>query len=129
MLFKNLVISEAAYDLAFQESEPVYLYEEGVYGDDRQQDRDTETGYPLWRVRVTATDAVNREEQTIEVTISAREKPEAEFKEKVLLPNLRVRAYSRKTERNIVASWYADAFTTAADATKTPKTQPAKAAA
>ncbi len=130
MLFRNLVISETAYELAFQESEPVYLYEEGVFGADRNQDRDEQTGYPLWRVRVTATDAANREEQTVEVQIAAREKPEANFKEKVLMPNLRVQAYSRKAERGITTMWYADAFATAAEAVKsTPKPAPAKAAA
>ena len=128
MLFKSLVVSETAYDLAFQDAEPIYTYEEGVFGDDRTQQRDDQTGFPVWRVRVTASDARNREEQTLEVQITAKDRPTAEFKEKVLLPNLRVQAYSRKTERGINSTWYADAFTTAVDAAKTPKI-PAKAAA
>ncbi len=41
----------------------------------------------------------------------------AGFKEKVLLPNLRVQMYSRKTERNITARWYADTFDIAASGT------------
>ena len=128
MLFKNLVISDTTYELAFQESEPIFVYAEGVYGDDRQQDRDTQTGYPLWRVRVTATDATNREEQTIEVTVALPTKPEAGFKEKVLLPNLRVQAYSRRAEKGINTMWFADGFAAAADAPKSTKTT-AKAAA
>jgi hypothetical protein len=109
-MFENLVISETAYEFLFQESEPVYIYEQGVYGDDRTQDRDPDSGYPLWMVRVTASDAVNREEQVLEVQVAAPEQPTTGFKEKVALANLRVQMYSRKTERNITARWYADSF-------------------
>ena len=131
-MFDNLVISETAYELLFQESEPVYVFEQGVYGDDRTQDRDRDTGFPLWMVRVTASDAVNREEQVLEVQIASAEQPTAGFKAKVTMPNLRVQMYSRKTERNITARWYADSFhtvgtnaggskaTTRKDADKTP---------
>ena len=112
-MFKNLIISEAAYELAFQESEPVFVYEEGVFGNDRTQDRDENTGFPLWTVRVTASNATTREEQALEVRIPSKDQPSAGFKEKVLLPNLRVQMYSRKTEKNITARWYADAFTPA----------------
>jgi len=116
-VFENLVISETAYELLFQESEPVYVFEQGVYGDDRTQDKDRDTGYPLWMVRITASDATNREEQTLEVQVPAMDQPSAGFKEKVLLPNLRVQMYSRKTERNITARWYADTFDIAASGT------------
>jgi hypothetical protein len=109
-MFENLVISETAYEFLFQESEPVYIFEQGVYGDDRTQDRDPDTGYPLWMVRVTASDAVNREEQVLEVQVAAPDQPTTGFKEKVALANLRVQMYSRKTERNITARWYADSF-------------------
>ena len=47
MLFKNLVIDPNTYQLWFQESEPVYVYEEGVYGDDRTQERDADNGFPV----------------------------------------------------------------------------------
>lgn len=119
-MFENLVISETTYELLFQESEPVYVFEQGVYGDDRQQDHDTAgTGYPLWMIRVTASDARNREEQVLEVQVAAPEQPTAGFKEPVLLPNLRVQMYSRKTERNITAHWYADTFGPATGSTST----------
>ena len=75
-MFENLVISETAYELLFQESEPVYVFEQGVYGDDRTQDKDRDTGYPLWMVRVTASDAINREEQTLEVQVAAMDQPD-----------------------------------------------------
>ncbi len=115
MLFKNLVVSETAYELLFQESEPVYVYEEGVFGNDRTQDRDTDTdtGYPLWTVRVTASDARNREQQTLEVRVASKDRPEANFQERVMLPNLRVQAYSRRNERGISTMWSADAFAVA----------------
>lgn len=109
-MFENLVISDTAYELLFQESEPVYVFEQGVYGDDRTQDRDLDTGQPLWMVRVTASDALNREEQVLEVQVAAPDQPTAGFKSKVTLPNLRVQMYSRKTERTITARWYADSF-------------------
>ncbi len=135
-MFENLVISETAYELLFQESEPVYVFEQGVFGDDRQQDHDTNsTGYPLWMIRVTASNEANREEQVLEVQVAAPEQPTAGFKEAVLLPNLRVQMYSRKTEKNITARWYADAFTPAngaapkAPARKEPAKPPAAAAA
>ncbi len=127
MLFKNLVVSEAAYELLFQESEPVFVYEEGVFGDDRTQDRDVETGFPMWTVRVTASDARNREQQTLEVRISSKDKPEAAFQEPVVMPNLRVQLYSRKTERAVTAMWFADAFASAKAGASKPA--PAKAAA
>ena len=110
MLFKNLVVSETAYELLFQESEPVYVYEEGVFGNDRTQDRDPDTGYPLWTVRVTASDARNREQQTLEVRVAAKDKPDAGFQEPVRLPNLRVQAYTRRADRGITTMWFADAF-------------------
>ncbi|MGH1487971.1 MAG: hypothetical protein ACRBK7_01035 [Acidimicrobiales bacterium] len=119
-MFENLVISETAYDLLFQESEPVYVFEQGVFGDDRTQDHDKNTGYPLWMIRVTASDETNREEQVIEVQVAAPEQPEAGFKKPVLLPNLRVQMYSRKTEKNITARWYADAFAPATGNTPKP---------
>ena len=129
MLFRNLVVSETAYELLFQESEPVYVYEEGVFGEDRTQDRDRDSGYPLWTVRVTASDARNREQQTLEVRIAAKDKPEANFQERVLLPNLRVQAYSRRNERGISTMWSADAFAIAGSAKPTSAAPPAKAAA
>ena len=127
-MFENLVISDTAYELLFQESEAIYVFEQGVFGDDRTQDRDPDTGQPLWMVRVTASDAINREEQVLEVQVSAPEQPTAGFKEPVLLPNLRVQMYSRKTEKNITARWYADAFAPANNATpKAPaRKEPAK---
>ena len=133
-MFRNLVVSESAYELFFQESEPVYKYQEGVFGDDREQDRDKQTGYPLWTVRVTASDARNREEQMLEVRLALPDQPTAGFREKVLLPNLRVQAYTRKTDRDITTMWSADAFTTAdigsgSGPKSAPKAAPAKAAA
>ena len=119
-MFENLVISETAYELLFQESEAVYVFEQGVFGDDRTQDKDLNTGYPLWQVRVTASNETNREEQVLEVQVAAVDQPTARFKEKVLLPNERVQMYSRKTERNITARWYADAFAPAAGSTPKP---------
>ncbi len=127
MLFKNLVVSETAYELLFQESEPVYVYEEGVFGADRNQDRDEQTGYPLWTVRVTASDAQNREQQTLEVRVAWKEKPEAPFQEPVVLPNLRVQAYTRRNERGITTMWFADAFAVAGSVK--PAGKPAAAAA
>ncbi len=112
-MFRNLVVSETAYELLFQEAEPVFIYQEGVYGDDRQQDRDKETGYPLWSVRVTASDAVNREEQMLEVRVGSPVQPEAGFRERVVLSNLRVQAYTRRSDRDISTMWYADAFESA----------------
>lgn len=110
-MFENLVISETAYELLFQESEPVYKFEEGKFGDDREQEHDTNgAGYPVWMVRVTASDAVNREEQVLEVQVAMPEQPVAAFKAKVLLPNLRVQMYSRRQERTITARWFADSF-------------------
>lgn len=126
MLFKNLVISETAYELLFQEAEPVYLYQEGVFGEDRQQDRDPDSGFPMWIVRVTASDAKNREQQTLEVRVGAKERPTAEFQERVLLPNLRVQAYTRKADRGISTMWFADACLPAPAPTK--PTAAAKAA-
>ncbi len=130
-MFENLVISETAYDLFFQESEPVYKFEQGVFGDDRTQERDKNTGYPLWMVRVTASDERNREEQVLEVHVATPDKPEAGFKKLVLMPNLRVQMYSRKTEKNITARWYADTFTPADGTTSktTAKTTTTKTAA
>lgn len=128
MLFKNLVVSETTYELLFQESEPVYLYEEGVFGADRTQDRDPDNGYPLWTVRVTASDARNREQQTLEVRVATKERPEAKFQERVMLPNLRVQAYSRKAERGITTMWFADTFAIAGSA-KPASAPAAKAAA
>ena len=125
MLFKNLVVDPNTYQLWFQESEPVYLYEEGVYGDDRTQERDTDTGYPIWTVRVTASDSHNREEQTLEVRLVAKDKPDADFREHVVMPNLRVQTYSRRTERGVTARWYADAVASAKAAR--PATPPAAA--
>ena len=107
-MFKNLIISETAYELAFQESEPVFVYEEGVYGNDRTQDRDENTGFPLWTVRVTASNAATREEQALEVRVPARDQPSAGFKEKVVMPNLRAQMYSRRNERGITVIWFAD---------------------
>ena len=107
-MFKNLIISETAYELAFQESEPVFVYEEGVYGNDRTQDRDENTGFPLWTVRVTASNAATREEQALEVRVPSRDQPSAGFKEKVVMPNLRAQMYSRRNERGITVIWFAD---------------------
>ena len=107
-MFKNLIISETAYELAFQESEPVFVYEEGVYGNDRTQDRDENTGFPLWTVRVTASNAATREEQALEVRVPSKDQPSAGFKEKVVMPNLRAQMYSRRNERGITVIWFAD---------------------
>ena len=99
-MFENLVISETTYELLFQESEPVYVLEQGVFGDDRQQDHDTNsTGYPLWMVRVTASNEANREEQVLEVQVAAPDQPTANFKEKVLLPTFGSRCIPAKQRR------------------------------
>lgn len=120
-MFKNLIISETAYELAFQESEPVYLYEEGVFGSDRTQDRDEQTGFPLWTVRVTATSAATFEEQALEVRVPSKDQPTTGFKDTVVMPNLRAQMYSRRNERGITVIWYADEFVAAGSAGKPSK--------
>ncbi len=109
-MFKHLIISETAYELRFQESEPVYKYQEGVYGDDREQDRDKDTGYPLWTVRITASNAATREEQALEVRVASPDQPMAGFKDLVTMPNLRAQIYTRRNERSVTVIWMADAF-------------------
>ena len=128
MSFRNLVIDPNRYQLSFQESEPVYQYQEGVFGDDRTQERDTDTGYPIWTVRVTASDEVNREEQTLEVRVTAKDRPEAGFREAVVMPNLRVQMYSTRQQRGVTARWYADAMAPEAKSAR-PSTPPAAAKA
>ncbi len=129
MSFRNLVIDPNRYELLFQESEPVYVYEEGVYGDDRRQEHDKDTGFPVWTVRVTASDSMNREEQALEVRVIARDKPDAGFRELVVMPNLRVQIYSRRNERSVTTRWSADAVAAASASKSKPTAQPAKAAA
>jgi len=130
MSFKTLVVDPNRYRLSFQESEPVYLYQEGVFGDDRQQERDPETGYPVWTVRVTASDELNREEQALEVRVMAKDKPEAGFREEVLLPNLRVQMFSTRQQRGVTARWYADTMApVSAPKAAKPSTPPAAAKA
>ena len=122
-MFKNLIISETADKLAFQESEPVFVYEEGVYGNDRTQDRDENTGFPLWTVRVTASNAATREEQALEVRVPSKDQPSAGFKENVVMPNLRAQMYSRRNERGITVIWFADDCIVPGAASK-PSTSP-----
>ncbi len=133
MSFKHLVIDPTRYQLTFQESEPVYVFQEGVFGDDRQQERDPDTGFGHWTVRVTASDAVNREEQALEVRVVAKDKPEAGFRDEVVMPNLRVQIYSTRQQRGVTARWFADAVAPAsASAGKSKPAAPpatAKAAA
>ncbi len=128
-MFKHLIVSETAYELRFQESEPVYKYQEGVYGDDREQDRDKDTGYPMWTVRVTASNASTREEQALEGRIATPDQPAAGFKDLVTMPNLRAQIYSRRNERSLTVVWAADAFAVLGDAAKPSKSSASSSAA
>ena len=50
----------------------------------------------------------------------ARDKPDAGFREEVVMPNLRVQTYSRRAERGVTARWYADTMAPASAKAKPP---------